>query len=279
MSPRPTSSQPPRMGAIPRPGKALISVMVGLLAIWIMFAIGINWAGGGRSAFEWLAGNTTLVLRGQVWRLFTAPFVHLAWGDGALGHIITTLIGLYFLTPSLERKWGGRRMLLFLYGSAIAGFIFQMGADVTLQLLPVAIGSRVAQPYWFGAVGAVEAVAIAWALSFRGQNVALMFVLPVSSMVLVFFVVGLSVLRLLVAGNAPEGLFSPFGAMLFGWLLGGGDPPPLRRWWLQRRLKNLAEHKRTRASTRRTSSPKLRVIEGSRSAKDDAPSPDKRWLN
>jgi membrane associated rhomboid family serine protease len=245
--------------------------MVALLAIWVMFAVGINWGDRGKEVFQLLAGNTSAVLSGEVWRLLTAPLLHLPSGDGAVGHIVTTMLGLFFLAPSLEKRWGGKRFLAFLYGAAVVGFVFQMLIEL---LLPGSMASR-ANPLWFGAVGAVHAVAIAWALSFRGQQVMLMFVLPVSSTILVVFVVGLSVLRLLATGFAPEGLFSPFGAMLFGWLVGGGSPSPLRRWWLQRKLKSVQAQKRAAA---RPGAPKLRVIEGSRKSAPDAP-PDKRWLN
>lgn len=248
--------------------------MVGLLAIWVMFAVGINWGGGGEDIFGLLAGNTAKIVRhGQVWRLLTAPFIHLPSGDGAVGHIVTTLLGLYFLAPSLEKKWGGKKLLAFVYGAALTGFVLQMLVEL---VMPASMAGRTTNPLWFGAVGAVEAVAIAWALSFRGQQVMLMFVLPVSSTVLVVFVVGMSVLRLLASKSTPEGLFSPFGAMLFGWLVGGGDPAPIRRWWLQRKLRNVQAQKRTVA---RAGAPKLRVIEGARANRDSDNPPDKRWLN
>jgi membrane associated rhomboid family serine protease len=275
MSSRPVSNQPFLAGGLPRPGKALGAVMIALLAIWIAFAVGINWGGAGNTVFQWLAGSTESVLHGQVWRLLTAPLLHLPSGDGAVGHIVTTLLGLYFLAPSLEKKWGGGRMIAFLYGAAISGFVFQMLAELLIPLvLPGTVAMRASNALWFGAVSAVEAVAIAWALSFRGQQVMLMFVLPVSSTILVVFVVGMSVLRLIASGTTPEGLFSPFGAMLFGWLVGGGESAPLRRWWLQRKLKHVQAQKRAIA---RAGAPKLRVIEGSR--KSEPEPPDKRWLN
>lgn len=275
MSPRQVPPGPgPITGSLPRPGKALAAVMIGLLAIWIILAVVINW-GGGSGVFQWLAGSTGLVLHGQVWRLFTAPFLHLPQGDGAVSHMLTTLLGLFFLAPSLEKKWGPKRMLAFLYGAALAGFVFQMLVEASLSIVAPSLAVRFGQPYWFGAVGAVEAVAIAWALSFRGQTVNLMFVLPVSTRVLVIFVVGLSVARLLVGGTSLEGLFSPFGAMLFGWLA-GGDPSPLRRWMLKRKLRSLTEQKKKKVH--KVIPPHLRVIEGSRTSDADPPN-DKRWLN
>lgn len=250
--------------------------MVALLAIWIAFAVGINWGGGGREVFVWLAGSTEGVVHGQLWRLLTAPLLHLPSGDGAVGHIVTTLLGLYFLAPSLEKKWGGGRMIGFLFGAAIAGFVLQIAAELLIPIVLPSVAARASNAIWFGAVSAVEAVAIAWALSFRGQQVMLMFVLPVSSTVLVVFVVGLSVLRLIASGTTPEGLFSPFGAMLFGWLVGGGEAAPFRRWWLRRKLRSVQAQKRALS---RAGAPRLRVIEGSRKSDPDDRPPDKGWLN
>lgn len=250
--------------------------MIGLLAIWIAFAVSINWGGGGDGVFKFLAGSTDKVLHGEVWRLFTAPLLHLPQGDAAVSHMLMTQLGLFFLAPSLEKKWGGKKLIAFLLGAAVTGFVFQMIVESALSLAAPSVAARFGQDYWIGAVGAVEAVAIAWALSFRGQNVMLMFVLPVSTRVLVIFVVGLSVARLLVGGAAPEGLFSPFGAMLFGWLV-GGDPSPLQRWMLKRKLRSLTEQKR-KVQTGRGIPPHLRVIEGSRRSDADPPT-DKRWLN
>jgi len=277
MSPRQVPPGPgPITGSLPRPGKALGSVMIALLAIWILFAVFINWGGGGEGVFTFLAGNTGLVLHGQVWRVFTAPFLHLPQGDGAVSHMLTTLLGLFFLAPSLEKRWGPKKLLAFLYGAAVTGFVFQIIVEATLGVIAPSIAARFGQSLWFGAVGAVEAVAIAWALSFRGQTVNLMFVLPVSTKVLVIFVVGLSVARLLAGGTSLEGLFSPFGAMLFGWLV-GGDPSPFGRWMLKRKLRSLTEQKK-KVQTGRNIPPHLRVIEGSRGSGAETPT-DKRWLN
>ena len=247
--------------------------MLTLLAIWVMFAVGINWGGGGGALFEFGVGDTQAILSGQVWRLFTAPLLHRPSGDGSVSHIVSVLLGLYFLAPSLEKKWGGKWMLAFLYGSAIVGYLFHMLLQVAI---PGPHNASLIQP-WYGALSAVHAVAIAWALSFRGQRVLLMFVLPVSSTILVVFVVGLSVLRLLAAENVPEGLVSPFGAMAFAWLVAGSEPSPLRKLWLKWQLRRL----RTKAA-KRDSGPRLRVITGGKRDDehddDDGPPPG-GWLN
>src|SRR5947199_5459794 len=100
------------MMGLPRPGKALLAVMGTLLAIWIMFAVGINYGGLDRTAFLVFCGNTYAILHGQIWRLFTAGLMHQPAGSGAVNQILYALLGLYFLAPSLEARWGAKRMLL-----------------------------------------------------------------------------------------------------------------------------------------------------------------------
>ena len=244
MNHRSTPGQAPPTGPVfPRPGKALTAAIVALLAVWVTFAVGINWGGGGTHLFELGVGDTHQILRGEVWRLFTAPLLHLPTGPGSVGHIVSTLLGLFFLAPALEKKWGGWRMLAFLYGSALVGYLLHMLLQV---VVPSPHDAALHQP-WFGSLSAVHAVAVAWALSFRGQRVMLFLVLPVTSTVLILFVVGVAVLRLLAADNVPEGVVSAFGSMGFAWLVAGSEPSPLRRVWLRWRVRQLA---RTRSGPR-----------------------------
>lgn len=251
----------PRALGIQRPGTAVTAVMVALGAIWLMFAIAVNWAGANEDLFLMFCGNTERILHGEVWRLFTAPLMHVP--SGTVSHILFALLGLLFLAPSLEAQWGTGRMLRFLMFSAVIAYGFQMLCEM---VLPASLAQRLVPEHWFGSFPALEAVAIAWALSFRGQTVRLWFVLPVSSRGMVFFIVAMSLLRVVAAAPGPEGLLSPFGGMLAGWLLGAGTPSPLRRVYLKFRLAQLdreAARGAEAARARRQTSP-LRVIEGGR---------------
>jgi membrane associated rhomboid family serine protease len=258
---------------LPRPGKALMWVMGALLSIWIMFAVAINYAGLDPKAFLLFAGNTDAILHGEVWRLFTAGFMHQPAGPGAVNQIISALLGLYFLAPSLEARWGTKRMLLFLAGATLMGFGAQMAAEA---LLPRSIAATLGQPYWFGSFGAIEAIAVAWALSNRGQTVRLFFVLPVTATGLLIFVIGVSVL-LVLAGDKPSvGLVTPFGGMLAGYLFGAGNPTPGRKLLLKLRYRWIAR----RAAKFKGSAPHLRVIEGGETPESRRrPPTDKRFLN
>jgi len=244
---------------LPRPGKGLKVVLVALLAVWLAFAIGINWAGVSPELFLLLCGNTERVLQGEVWRLFTAPLMHNPSGD--VGHIIGAMIGLYFLSPSLEEEWGTARFLRFLLISSVLAYALQMFVSLAL---PREIADKLVPPYWFGSTPAMSAIAIAFAMSFKGRVVRLFFVLPVSSRGLIIFVVGMAVLLLIAGALGPAGLIAPFFGMLFGWLLGGSTPSPVRRFYLRYRLAQLdIEARRARAGRReRAQRSALRVITG-----------------
>ncbi len=264
--------------SLPRPGPALKGVLITLLALWLMFAVGVNWAGVPEDLFLLFCGNARQILQGEVWRLFTASFVHQP--SGTIGHILTALFGLYFLGPSLEKQWGAQRFLRFLLLSGVIGYTLQFLLQVAL---PDSIAGKVAGAYWYGALPVIDAVAIAWALNNRGNVVRLFFVLPVSSTGLILFVVGANIMYLIADVANFEGRIAPFGGMFAGWLLGAGTPSPARKAWLKLKLARLdAEARReARAKRQRAKSSHLRVIEGGREndETDDKRGPDGRWLN
>lgn len=255
--------QPEMQLRMPRPGKALMAVMVAILAIWVLFAVGINWGGANARVLAPFVGSSEAVLHGQVWRLFTAPLIH---DPNEPSHVLVTLLGLYFLGPSLEDRWGPKKTLLFLFGSAVFAF--------ALEVLVGAAVPRFASPAWIGGLGMVEATAVAWALNNRDARVNLFFVLPVSGTMLLVFIFGMSVLNVIARHAPPEGLVTPFGGMLAGYLF--GDASPLRRFWLKGRLRRLqAETARLSGQRRPRSGPSLHVIQGG----GDKAKKDKRYLN
>jgi membrane associated rhomboid family serine protease len=247
--------------APPAMGPAVKAVMLTLLCIWLMFAAALNWGGASQELFLLFCGNTEAILQGQVWRLFTAPLLHMPSGN--VLHLLFSLLGLYFLTPTLERQWGSGRTLRFLFFSALIAYTLQMLVQL---ILPVSVAEKLVGQYWFGATPALEAVAMAFALTFRGGTVRLMFLVPVSSRGLIIFLVSINLLYVIAAARPTEGLIAPFGGLFAGWLLGAGSPSPLRRAYLQLRLRQLdrqASAERRARSARAKSAP-FQVIEGGR---------------
>jgi membrane associated rhomboid family serine protease len=257
----PPYDPPARALGLARPGRALTGVMVTLGAIWLLFAVAVNWGGASEELFLLFCGNTAKILHGEIWRLFTAPLMHVP--RGTIGHILFAILGLLFLAPSLEQRWGSGRMLRFLLFSGVLAYAFQMALELAL---PASVSNRLVGEYWFGSFPVLEAVAVAWAMSFRGQTVRLWFAVPVSSTGMIVFIAVMSLLRIVADSRGPEGLLSPFGGMLAGWLLGGGTPSPLRRAYLKLRLAQLDREasRSARASRERRKDSRLRVIEGGR---------------
>ncbi|HEX5101781.1 MAG TPA: rhomboid family intramembrane serine protease [Polyangiaceae bacterium] len=274
---------------LPRPGPGLRGVLIAVFAVWLAFALGVNWAGAPPLLFDALCGNTADILHGQVWRLFTAPFMHEISHN--IGHVLWALLGLYFLGPSLESHWGSARFLRFLGLSALFANVTQMLVEL---VLPATLAARLVPDYWFGSMAVVSAVSIAWALSFRGRTINVMFVIPITSTGLILFVVALNVMYLIAQAGGPEGQIAPFGGMLAGYLFGGGTPSPMRRLWLKLRLAQLDAEARREAGVRkrRVARSGFDVIEGGKSERTDGGSngngngnrggkkgPDGGWLN
>jgi membrane associated rhomboid family serine protease len=261
----------------PRPGRALIGVMVGLLAIWLFFALGINWGGASPELFKALCGNTSLILQGEFWRLFTATLLHIPTGD--VWHIVFAELMLYLFGAQLEQQWGPRRFLRFLGGSAVFAYTIQ---TLVLLALPESVEGKLAPAFWFGSGPVIAAVTIAWALSFRGRTVNLLFLGPISSRTLILLMIGINVMYVIALTQAPEGLVSRFGGMLAGWLFGSTGPSPLRRLWLKLRLAQLDAEARREADARkkRVARSGLQVLEGGRGQDDDdEKKPPGGWLN
>jgi membrane associated rhomboid family serine protease len=219
-----------------------------------MFAVAINWAGVDPSIFWLLAGSSTGVLHGEVWRLVTAPLMHAPpdlWG------VLIGLLMLYFFLPPLSERWGDKRLLMFLFGSAAFAFAVE---SLMYLLLPTLAADR-----WFGSMVMADAAIVAWALGARGEIVRFYFVIPMKPMVMVAIMAGFHVLTIIAGSRSSAGLFAPFAAMLAGWLF--SDNSPLRRAFLQLKLKrlqaevgNLEAQRRARAKKAKASH--LRVIPG-----------------
>jgi membrane associated rhomboid family serine protease len=265
---------------LPRPGKVGKAALALVFGIWVAFAVGINWAKVPPALFYLLCGNTDRILHGEIWRLLTASFMHIP--SGTIGHVVTTLFGLFFLAPSLEERWGGARFARFLLFSALIAYGFQIALA---SVLPASVRDRLVGEYWFGGLPVVEAIAVAWALTFADQTIRLFFLIPITGRGLLIVILVTYVMYVLAVEVHPEGLIAPFGGMAAGWLLGGSTPSPLRRLWLKVRLAQLDAEARREGERRkqRVQGSGLKVIEGGKkgagSGNEDPRGPDGRWLN
>jgi len=134
-------------------GVFLVSITTGPLAVFI---------------YGWFQLDPTTPLQMlQIWRLITYQFLH-----GGVWHIFFNMLGLYFLGPTLERYWGGRKFLAFYLGCGAAGGVF--------YLLLVALGFLPALAM-VGASGAILGTLAACAILFPHIRLFIFFVpFPIS---------------------------------------------------------------------------------------------------
>jgi membrane associated rhomboid family serine protease len=273
--------------AFPRPGRALKGVLAAVAVFAITGAIIVNWAPGGKTGFELfqlLAFDPHKPAR--AWTFLTSGILTSPLG---FSHALWSLIGLYFLTTDLEKRWGGARMLRFLAASVI------MGNLTVLAVSQLPLSNGIFHPELaFGPMAAITATAMAWAKENSTRQIRLFFFLPISGRTLYWITIGFAVLALLFMQGAPEGAAAPFGGILAG-LLFGGSPSPMRSLWLRTKLAFMRrkghtltvesitgtpERPRT-AKRSKAGGPPLRIVQGGleEDLKNRKPPKDKRYLN
>jgi membrane associated rhomboid family serine protease len=263
-------------GSFPRPTGALRWVLIVLFSLWLAFALTLNWMGAtvqglSLEVYRALSLDLGLLLRGEVWRLVTAPLVHVASGPGSVGHILTSLLLLYFFGPQLQESWGNRRFLWVLGAAALGGELLQIGATL---VLPDPLAQNVAQPVLRGAYAAALACPVAWGSTYRNATMYLFFAVAVRGWTVVIITVALALLNLVATDHPPpEGMLAPFGGILVGYLLGGGSPSPIKKAFLRWKLRKLEASGRAKAAAGRGG---LRVVPGGR---EGEPKRDNKWLN
>jgi len=116
--------------------------------------------------FQFSAMATGPVVRGQVWRIITAQYLH--W---SFGHILMNMLGLYFLGRPLERDWGSKRFFFIYLIAGTLGMIFYMALTL-LGWLPV-------QGVAAGASGCVLGLLGACAVRYPHAEVLIYFLFPI----------------------------------------------------------------------------------------------------
>jgi membrane associated rhomboid family serine protease len=268
------------MLALPRPGRALKGVLIVIAVFGVVQALLYNWIPGGAKVFLALAYTHEEVARGQVWRLLTAGLLS---HPEHPGHLIFTLIGLYFLSPDLERRWGGARFLRFLALSVLIGNVLTF----LVESVAAGHGGALHPGICFGAFAACTAVGVAWARANENAQVFLFF-FPVSGKALFWITIAYCFLGLIYPGANPEGAVAPFGGVVSGLLL-GGSPSVMRELYLRAKLGVLRRQgdgpsrggPRGPGKRSRAGSPPLRVVQGGveEELRKREPPKDKRYLN
>lgn len=270
------------LAGFPRPGRALRAVLVAIAAAGIGNAA-LFWLPGGDVVFRHLAVDPAALARGEWWRLYTlltSGILTLPRTSAGIWHLAFTLIGLYFLSTDLERRWGAARFVRFLFASVAAGSLLVLLLD---RITPP--GATMFHPpaVLFGATAAITGTAVAWGRESPNVTMRLFFFLPMSGRWLTWITIAFCALYLLYNADVPEGTAAPFGGVVAGLLL-AGSPSPIRRLYLEGKLWVLRRRGATHgaallgpAKPKRRGGPPLRVVMGG--ADDAKPPKDPRQLN
>jgi len=116
------------------------------------------------------------------WTFFSYMFVH----AGPL-HLVANLLGLFVFGPSVERRMGGRAFILYYLYCGVGAAALALGLSSFMVVAPL-----------LGASGAVLGVALAFALAWPDEELAL-FPIPIriSAKTLVIFLAGLDLIMAL----------------------------------------------------------------------------------
>jgi membrane associated rhomboid family serine protease len=255
------------LSRLERPRGASLVLLVVMLVTWLGFAAAIQLYGKGAAFFDSLVLRPDSLLAGQVWRLFTAPLLHAVQGSSDATHAIVNLACFYYFTLPIQKAWGSTRLVVMLACAALIGELVMCG----LLLAFPSITPFVAGDSLFGSGAMVASVMVAWV--YQRPNATWMFwgVVPVRGITLIGIALAIATLGIVLKWQIPEGALAPIVGIGVGYALGAGTPSPIRRAWLRGKLKKI--------SSRPTSAPHLRVIEGEKGRSGSKPPPDKRWLN
>jgi membrane associated rhomboid family serine protease len=197
--------------------------------------------------------SPVMILRGQVWRLVSWPFVQ--------SDPFALLFGgfmLYWLGQQLSFVWSERRFLLRFFGYALF-------ASVATTLL--ALVWSPASAAHVGIWPVANALIVSWALLYPDRQVNVWGVLPITGKTAAWLIVGGTFLYGIAAGGLRGiGTFTPhLTAVAAAWLLSrglgmGGALRDARGWLAERDAKRRARH--------------LKVVK-----KDGEDGERPRWLN
>jgi hypothetical protein len=207
---------------------------------------------------EWCGLAPSLVLRGQLWRLFT-------WVFFEVGHpinLVFACLSYYWWGSDLAYRWGTTRFVIYTLGLATVVGVIVTGLSLVLPASLLA-------PFYVTSWPLQDALIILWATYYPTRTINFYMVLPLA---------GRALITITALGTVLYALYDGLGAFVPHFLAEGiafavlRVPSP-RMWWLERKLRGM--EKRTRATH-------LRAVprDVDRDADNDKPDPPSgRWLN
>jgi membrane associated rhomboid family serine protease len=207
-------------------GARFPAVVIAIFVLTLLLTlVGVAGLRNGMPLLAYVGLAPAAVWQGGLWRLVT--WVFFDPGLNPLSLLFWAMMLLLF-GRDLCDAWGWRRFLGVYLGIAVA-------AGVVTCLLALAWGALMGGTY-LDSWPVVNALVVAWAMTFPTRQILFNFLIPVSGKALVWITVGLTVFFALLSGLAA---FVPHLAALgviFVYMRGA---PLLRRRWLQMRLRGL----------------------------------------
>lgn len=151
------------------------------------------------------------VLHGEIWRLFTATYLH-----AGFAHLFVNMLGLYFFGPALERAWGPRQFFLVYTLGGVVGNVVLTLAGLVGFIHPQTIG--------VGASGSVLAMLGAAAVLFPNAQVYVYFLFPLRIRTFVLLYGIYFVYNIVRQGSNYGGDLCHAGGLIVGlwWAYSGG---------------------------------------------------------
>ena len=186
------------------------------LMLYIVLVSAAVYILGGAGMINFMAFNPSMIIRGEIWRVFTWIFIPLNTGTGFAGVFFTAiaLYFYYFIGSTLEREWGTAKFTIYYISGVllhiIYGFIVWLISSVNLQMIPMYLNLS---------------MFFAFAVLFPDFTVRLFLIIPIKIKWLALVNGGFFIYTIVtgfVAGNVIIALF-PLVALLNFFIVCGAD--------------------------------------------------------
>ncbi len=234
-------------------GDAVIRIGVACVAVQVALFVGVYWVAPPLFTAiwsDWLAVSWPNVASLHLWTLLSYGFVHDLTSPM---HLLFNLVGLYFLAPDLERRWGSRGFWHFWLVAIGVGGLF----TVIAQLFGLNPAPTV------GASAGVMGLLAAWSWLFPQRRILLMFIFPIQVRWALPLAVGLDLI--FAISGSDTAVAAHLGGVAGAWLVLNGWTRPrlVRTRWIA--WKSGRHRQKTRS--------RMHVIQGGKSdekaARDD----------
>ncbi len=191
---------------------SIVTVLIAInVVVWLLEQQGTFWY---RTIYGLGALQTAAVVNGQIWRLFTAQYLH-----ASFLHLLVNMVALHFLGRPLEQLWSARKFFAIYTACGLAGNIFFtiLGAKGVISPVQQAVG---ASGCIYGLLGIV-------AVLFPRAEVLVYYVLPVKIPTAALIMGGIAFMSVIERGSNYGGEACHLAGLAFGvwWALHGDE------WW------------------------------------------------